>query len=239
VADPLAGARIALLGGTAGIGLAAARLALERGAEVVVAGRSVEGVERAREELPQAQVARLDASREEDVGDFFAGAAGLDHVFTTTGGPHYAPFADMDLGEARAAADTRLRTILFVARHAGPRLSRSGSLTFMGTTGARRPAPGLAVTGAANAASEALVRGLAVELGPVRVNLIAAGFVDTPLSARLLGDQLDERRRGIENTLPIRRVIQPEDVASLALHLMANPAITGATVDIDGGEGLL
>ncbi len=78
-----------------------------------------------------------------------------------------------------------------------------------------------------------------MEVAPVRVNLIAAGFVDTPLSASLLGDELDARREQLRATLPIRRVVGPADVAALAVHLMTNTALTGATYDIDGGQQLL
>ena len=85
----------------------------------------------------------------------------------------------------------------------------------------------------------ALVASLALELAPIRVNLIAAGFVDTPLSASLLGDQLDARREELRSSLPIGRVVGPNDVAALAVHLMANTALTGATYDIDGGQQLL
>ena len=73
----------------------------------------------------------------------------------------------------------------------------------------------------------------------MRVNLIAAGFVDTPLSAALLGDQLEARRNQLRSTLPIARVVGPADVAALAVHLMTNTAITGATFDIDGGQQLI
>jgi len=73
----------------------------------------------------------------------------------------------------------------------------------------------------------------------VRINLIAAGFVDTPLSAALLGDQLAQRRDQLRATLPIGRVVGPADVAALAVHLMTNTALTGATYDIDGGQQLL
>ncbi len=76
-------------------------------------------------------------------------------------------------------------------------------------------------------------------MAPIRVNLIAAGFVDTPLSATLLGDDLDARREQLRATLPIGRVIGPEDIAKLAVHLMTNTAVTGATYDIDGGEQLV
>jgi len=85
----------------------------------------------------------------------------------------------------------------------------------------------------------AITANAAVELAPVRVNAIAAGFVDTPMSARLLGDELDHRRQELRDTLPIRRVVEPGDVAALALHLMSNSALPGATYDVDGGQQLI
>ena len=85
----------------------------------------------------------------------------------------------------------------------------------------------------------ALTKNLAVEIAPIRVNLIAAGFVDTPLSASLLGNQLDARREQLRKTLPVRRVIGPADIAALAVHLMTNTALTGGTYDIDGGQQLV
>jgi NAD(P)-dependent dehydrogenase (short-subunit alcohol dehydrogenase family) len=85
----------------------------------------------------------------------------------------------------------------------------------------------------------ALTAGLAIDLAPVRVNLIAAGFVDTALSASLLGDQLEARRQELREALPIRRVVGPADVAALAVHIMANTAVTGATFDVDGGQQLV
>ena len=109
----------------------------------------------------------------------------------------------------------------------------------MGGAGARRPARGLALVSAVTAAMPAFVAGLALDLAPVRVNLIAAGFVDTPLSASLLGDQLDARRDQLRATLPIRRVVGAADVAALAVHIMVNETLTGATYDIDGGQQLV
>ena len=95
--------------------------------------------------------------------------------------------------------------------------------------GGRRTAPGLAFISALTAAIPAMTKHLALELAPIRVNLIAPGFVDTPLSATLLADQLDARREQLRTTLPIRRVVGPTDIAALALHLMTNTAVTGAT----------
>jgi NAD(P)-dependent dehydrogenase (short-subunit alcohol dehydrogenase family) len=109
----------------------------------------------------------------------------------------------------------------------------------MSGTDARRPAVGGPIVSALTAALPALSAHLALELAPVRVNLIAAGFVDTPLSAALLGDELEERRDRLRATLPIGRVVGPADVAALAVHLMTNTALTGATYDIDGGQQLV
>ena len=106
-------------------------------------------------------------------------------------------------------------------------------------TGGRHTAPGMILMGALTAAMPALTKNLALEMAPIRVNLIAAGFVDSPLSASLLGDQLEARREQLRKTLPIRRVVGPADIAALAIHLMTNTAVTGATYDIDGGEQLV
>jgi len=126
-----------------------------------------------------------------------------------------------------------------VARHAARKVRPGGTLLFMSGTGARRPGLGLAVTSAVSAALPALAANLALELAPVRVNVIAPGFVDTPLSASLLGDGLESRRDQLRATLPIRRVVGPEDVAALAVHIMVNTALTGATYDVDGGQQIV
>ena len=89
------------------------------------------------------------------------------------------------------------------------------------------------------AAFPALMANLALELAPIRVNLIAAGFIDTPLSASLLGGDLEKRREQLRATLPIGRVVEPDDVAALAVHIMSNTALTGATYTIDGGQQLV
>ena len=119
------------------------------------------------------------------------------------------------------------------------RFAREELSSSWGGTGGRRTAKGLALISALTAALPALTASLALELAPVRVNLIAAGFVDTPLSASLLGDELDNRRNQLRATLPIRRVVTPADVAALAVHVMTNTALTGATYDIDGGQQLV
>jgi NAD(P)-dependent dehydrogenase (short-subunit alcohol dehydrogenase family) len=145
----------------------------------------------------------------------------------------------MPIEEARRGLSEHLLLALEVARIAAGKVRPLGSLVFMGGTGARRPKVGLAIVSAATVALPALIANLALELAPIRVNLIAAGFVDTPLSASILGEDLNKRREELRSALPIRRIVGPADVAALAVHIMSNTALTGATYDIDGGQQLI
>jgi len=235
----LTGRTVVVLGGTAGIGLETARLARAEGAELILAARSEQRLAEVGHELA-AQTAAFDMTDFDRVEHFFASLPrSVDHVLVTGPGPYYARLADFDPAEARRDVDAHLLLPVQIARHALGRVNPGGTLLFMGGTGGRRVAPGLSLIGALTAAMPALVRNLAAEIAPVRVNLIAAGFVDTPLSAALLGEQLDLRRAQLRDTLPIQRVVGPADIAALAVHLMTNTAVTGATFDIDGGQQLV
>lgn len=165
--------------------------------------------------------------------------APIDHLLLTGPGPYYVSLVDFDFEKARRTIEAHLFLPLQVALHAANKVRPGGTLLFVGGTGGRRTAKGFALISALTAAMPAMTKNLALELAPVRVNLIAAGFVDTPLSASLLGDQLDARREQLRTTLPIRRVVGPADIAALAVHLMTNTAVTGATYDIDGGQQIV
>ncbi|WP_236795719.1 SDR family oxidoreductase [Amycolatopsis sp. GM8] len=233
----LAGQTVVLIGGSAGIGFETARRAKAEGAEVVLTGRHPERLEQAARELGGARSAAFDATDTAALASFFQDLpAPIDHVLVTAGGPHYGPLLKMSGAEVSEALSDHIVLALEVARNAAGRMRPGGALLLMGGTGGRRIGHGLGIVSAATAALPPFTAALALELAPVRVNLIAAGFVDTPLSASLLGDQLDERRDELRSTLPIGRVVGPEDVAALAVHLMTNTALTGATYDIDGGQ---
>jgi NAD(P)-dependent dehydrogenase (short-subunit alcohol dehydrogenase family) len=236
---PLSGQTVVLLGGSAGMGLETARRARSEGAEVVLVARDPDRLRNAAQEVGAQRTAALDATDVARLEDFLATLPAVDHVLVTAGGPYYAPLAELDFERAHRSVEEHLWLPLHLARWAVGRVRPGGSLLFVGGTGARRPKAGLALASATSAAMPALVAGLALEVAPVRINLIAPGFVDTPLSASLLGDQLDARREQLRATLPIGRVVGPEDVAALAVHLMTNTALTGATYDIDGGQQLL
>ena len=236
----LLGQTVVVIGGSAGIGLETARRARAEGAKVVLAGRSAERLEQAARELGAQSSVAFDATDFGQLERFFdALLAPIDHVLVTGPGPYYAPLAQMDLTHARRDIEAHLFLPMQVARHAKSKVRPGGTLLFMGGTGGRRTAAGFTLISALTAAMPALTKNLALELAPIRVNLIAAGFVDTPLSASLLGDQLEARREQLRKALPIRRVVGPADIAALAVHLMTNTAVTGATYDIDGGQQLV
>jgi NAD(P)-dependent dehydrogenase (short-subunit alcohol dehydrogenase family) len=235
----LLGQTVVVIGGSAGIGLETARLARAEGADVILAARNRERLQHASDELGALSIATFDADDTTALEGFFEQLpAPIDHVMATGGGPYYAPLAEMDFEEARRDLQKHPMLMLGVARYASPKVRPGGTLLFIGGTGGRKPAAGTLIS-AGTAALPPLAAALALEIAPVRVNLIAAGFVDTPLSASLLGDGLEARRQELRAKLPIGRVVGPEDVAALAVHLMTNTALTGATYDIDGGQQLV
>ncbi|MEJ8639598.1 SDR family oxidoreductase [Streptomyces sp. NPDC006475] len=240
LADSLADQTVVVIGASAGMGLETARRVRAAGGQVVMVGRNPERLEQAALDIEPLSTAAFDAADTDRLQQFFQDLPGtVDHVLSTAGGPAYMPLADMDLAEARRHFGDRLAMTIGIALHSRDKVRPGGTLLFIGGTGGRRPAVGMTITSAMTAALPALTANLALELAPIRVNLIAAGFVDTPLSASLLGDQLEARREELRATLPIRRVVGPEDVAALAVHIMCNEALTGATYDIDGGQQLL
>ncbi|HUN57173.1 MAG TPA: SDR family oxidoreductase [Candidatus Binataceae bacterium] len=232
----LVGQTVVVIGGSAGIGLETARRARAAGAKVILTAREPGRLKHASTEIDATSTDAFDATDPAAIERFFRDLPTIDHVMVTAGRPYYGRLMDMDFTKVRDLISEHLAQALFVARNASQKVRPEGTLTFMGGTGGRRPAIGMSIAGAVTAAMPMLTANLAVEIAPIRVNLIAAGFVDTPLSAELLGDQLEARRDHLRNTLPIRRVVGPADVAALAVHIMTNTALTGATYDIDGGQ---
>jgi NAD(P)-dependent dehydrogenase (short-subunit alcohol dehydrogenase family) len=236
----LLGQTVVVIGGSAGIGLETARHARAEGAKVILTGRNPERLKRAADEVGALSTVAFDATDFKLLEKFFNDLrVPVDHVLLTGPGPYYAPLAEFDFDRARRDIEAHLLLPLQIALYARKKVHAGGTLLFMGGTGGRSTGRGLALISALTAAGPAMTRNLALELAPIRVNLIAAGFVDTPLSAELLGDQLENRRNQLRTTLPIGRVVGPADVAALAVHIMTNTALTGATYDIDGGQQLV
>ena len=231
------GKRIAILGGTSGIGLAVAQRAARGGAEVIVVSSTRARVDAAARQLG-ATGYTADLGDPGAIAALFAQLGELDHLVYTAGGPlALAPLATLDLDAAHAFFEVRYFGALAAARHA--RLRTGGSITLTGGTAGIRPHAGWALGASICGAMEALTRALAVELAPLRVNIMVPGFVDTNLWAPMAADAKAEMFRASAAALPVKHVGTADEVAGAYLALMTNPYITGQRLVVDGGGTLV
>ncbi|MET8952551.1 SDR family oxidoreductase [Streptomyces sp. NPDC004533] len=236
----LQGQRIVVVGGTSGIGLAVAEAAGREGAAVVVASRRRENVDTALRRLPEGSGGRaLDATDEDAVRAFFEAVGDFDHLVYTAGESLLMEsLADSDLARARRFLDTRLWGAYTAVKHGASRIRQGGSVVLTTGTAGRRPLPGTTVAASLCGAMESLTRALALELAPVRVNVVSPGLVRTELWREMTGEDRDALFEGATASLPVGRVGAPEDVAEAYLYLMRGGYSTGSMVVVDGG-GLL
>jgi NAD(P)-dependent dehydrogenase (short-subunit alcohol dehydrogenase family) len=234
--DTMKGQRVVVVGGTSGMGLATVRAAAALGAEVVSAGRRPLAQ---RDSVPGVEAAEVDLTDEESVRMLFDQVGALDHLLVTASAGTPGAFLDQDLATARSFMDGKFFGSWMCARYAAPGMAAGGSITFV-TGGAvvRPPAHGSMIT-AAFAAVEALTRALAIELGPRRVNTIRPGYTDSDMWSYLPDVRRRELRRRVAEAMPVGRMGTPDDVAHAAVFLMTNPQVTGAVLEVTGGETLV
>jgi NAD(P)-dependent dehydrogenase (short-subunit alcohol dehydrogenase family) len=233
----LSGKRIVVVGGSSGMGLATAQAAAQAGAVVTVASSSRVRVDAAVAELPDGcDGAVLDVRDEHAVTALFERVGELDHLVFTAG-DSFTPRAltEMSPAEARAVLDVRFWGAVGVIKAAAPRIRTDGSIALTTGTVGQRPVPGAALAAAGAGAAEGLVRGLAAELAPVRVNAVRAGAIRTPL-----WDAVPEpQREAVFSRLAQRTLLgtlgEAQEVALAHLYLMQNRYVTGTVVTVDGG----
>ncbi|TPK82767.1 SDR family oxidoreductase [Mesorhizobium sp. B2-4-13] len=236
--------RILIVGGGSGMGLALARRCLAAGAEVIIAGRGENRLRQAREALGNPAglgMATVDITREDQVGALFAGIGGLDHIVSTAADIEgaYRLLPELGLEAAQRVVDSKLFGPLLLAKHGAPRLAVAGSMTFVSGIAAYRPAARGSVVAAVNAALEGLVRALAIELAPLRVNAVSPGWVDTEIWAQVAGDRKADTLAVMAERLPVGRIGQPEDIADAIAFLIGNGFATGTTLHVEGGHRLV
>ena len=231
--------RVLVVGGTSGMGLGVAQAVMDAGALVVVAGRRPLADRRALD-APEGRLghALVDVTDEASVRALFDDLGVLDHVMVTASPPpgSWGPFLDRDLTQIRSYLDDKLIGSLSCARYAAPRLRRDGSITFLTGVAAVKPRAGMVMVSVAFAALEALSRALAVELGPLRVNTIRPGFIDSDMWSFLSEEAREQIRAKVRTTFPVHRTGTIEDIGHAAVFLMTNPYVTGAILEVTGGE---
>jgi len=236
--------RILIVGGSSGMGLALARRLLEEGAHVIIAGRSEERLARARQNLPGAAhlgTAVLDIAEERQVAAFFAQSGPLNHIVSTAAdmAGAYQLLPSLDIAAVRRMLDSKLIGPLLLAKHGAPRLSPGGSITFTSGIAAYRPAPRGSAVAAANGALASLAAALAVELGPIRVNAVSPGWVDTPIWETVAGDAKAATLEAMAQRLLVGRIGQPKDIADAIRFVMRNTFVTGTVLHVEGGHRLV
>jgi NAD(P)-dependent dehydrogenase (short-subunit alcohol dehydrogenase family) len=231
-----------IIGGGSGMGLALARTLLAEGMDVTIAGRNADRLAAARVELERSgpgkvATARADIAREEDVAGLFAQVERVEYVAVTAADATgvYGRTTDVATATARAVVDTKLLGAWLVAKHAAGRVT--GSITYTSGINAYRPNGSNTIMAAANGALASLAYGLAIELAPVRVNVVSPGWVDTPIWDRL-GMDRQAAFADLAGRLPARRIGQPGDIAQAFLAVMRNGFITGTVLHADGGHRL-
>lgn len=229
--------RVVILGGTSGIGLATASLAAREGARVVVASRNQRSVDRALATLPtgtQGYVA--DLTDPTDVARLFEGLGPFDHLVYTAGEPLTLMSVDaLDLAAARTAFELRYFGSLAAVNTAVPHLRPGGSITLTTGTANHRPSAGWSVAASITGAIDALVRALAVELAPIRVNAVSAGVIRSPLWDSLPQETREQMYAQLSESLPLGRVGEPDEVAEAFGYLLRATYATGTVVTVDGG----
>jgi NAD(P)-dependent dehydrogenase (short-subunit alcohol dehydrogenase family) len=232
--------RIVLLGGTSGIGLATAQAAIAAGASVVVSSRRQRVDDAVGILGKQAEGYTVDLSDDASVQELFEGIGLFDHLVYTAGDSlQLGLLADTDLNTMRKAFDVRFFGAVTAVKHAAPYLRSGGSVILTGGVASQRPQKGWTAVASICGAMEALTRALAVELAPIRVNLVSPGLVRTALWNDMPEAEREAMYANYGGALPVGRVGEVEDIAASYLHLMSNRYCTGQTIVVDGGGVLV
>jgi NAD(P)-dependent dehydrogenase (short-subunit alcohol dehydrogenase family) len=237
----LKGQRVVIIGGTSGFGMATAKAASAEGASVIVASSKKSNVDRALAELPAgAEGHVLDITQESFITDFFSTVGEFDHLAITAGESlDLGEFAAVDLKKARRFFEVRFWGAVTAAKYAARRIKSTGSIILTNGIIGLRPQKGWVIAAGICGAVEAVTRALAIELAPVRVNLVCAGIVRTELWRNMSEPDRNGLFEKAGQTLPVGRVGEPEDLAETYLYLMRERFSPGAMIVVDGGSTLV
>ncbi|MGP0576297.1 SDR family oxidoreductase [Paenibacillus peoriae] len=229
--------KIVIIGGSSGIGLETAKQVISLGAEVVIASRSENKLHKAKEMLgPRAAVYVLDTSDEQQVKSFFEKVGPYDHLIVSAAETSGGSFLQLETDQARKLFENKFWGQYYAAKYGASQLSTEGSITLFSGVVAYKPMIGSSALGAVNAAVSNLGQTLALELAPIRVNVVSPGIIDTPSRSKMPENTRNQFYDTVAHKLPVKRVGLAEDVARGVLYLIQNQFVTGTVLHVDGGH---
>ncbi len=230
-----------VLGASSGIGLATAKAAAAEGAQVTIVSGNRQRMEQALKELLEGSEGyAVDLSKEENIRNFFAGAGSFDHlVYTAAENISLANISDSEIAAARNFFNLRYWGAVATVKYAAPHINKGGSINLIGGIASPRPLSGWGIAASICAAMEGFTRAMAIELAPVRVNLVSPGVVKTNLWNSMTEAAREQLYTSVGNALPVKRVGEAEDIALAFIYLMKQQFGTGQTLIVDGGAVLV
>lgn len=237
----LNGKRVVILGGTSGIGLATAHAAVDAGAEVVIASSRQPSVDAALGELSAGTSGRaLDVLDPVAMRAFFDEVGAFDHLAYTAGEAlSLLPVRGIDIDTARAFFQVRYFGALNAVSAAAPHIRTEGSITLTSGSARTRPGAGWAVASSLCGATTSLAGALAVELAPIRVNVVEPGIVRSPLWSGMSAEDQQAMYEQQADILPVGRVGEVDDIAQAFVYSMTQSFTTGTSIPVNGGALLV
>ncbi|MGJ7912713.1 SDR family oxidoreductase [Neobacillus sp. LXY-1] len=233
----LRGQKVVIIGGSSGIGLESAKQIIAQGAEVIIASRSEDKLRNAKEQLGvSATTFTLDITQEQQVQSFFDKVGQFDHLVVSAAETFGGPFLQTDTTQARQLFENKFWGQYYAAKYGAPKITPNGSITLFSGVVAYKSMNGSSILGAVNAAVSNLGKTLALELAPLRVNIVSPGIIDTPSRSNMLEETRNHFYASVANKLPVKRIGRTEDVAKSVLYLIQNSFVTGTVLHVEGGH---
>jgi NAD(P)-dependent dehydrogenase (short-subunit alcohol dehydrogenase family) len=233
--------RVVVLGGSSGIGLATAIAASREGAEVTIVSSNQQRIDKALEQLPEGSKGlAINLTDEKQVQELFSKIGAFDHLVYTAGESLVLKtMEEISLQDAKGFFDLRYWGAFTAVKYGAPHINAGGSITLTGGVASARPGKGWSLGASICAAMEGFTRAMAIELAPLRVNLVSPGMVRTNLWSDMTSVDRDTMYETVANGLPLKRMGEAEDIAQTYLYLIKQPFSTGQVIIADGGYVLV